>query len=188
MKIPINLASQPFRRDRAMLAGSIAVSLLLAATLAGLISLALADRAQSADVRQAVNGLERQIRKVTADQAQLEDVLHQPENALVLERSIFINQLLLRKGISWTRIFADLEKVVPYNVKVLQINPLVTPDDHVALDMVVAAETQAPVIAFLRALGESRLFGPPEAPTFQAPNLADPLYKYRVTVTYAQTL
>ena len=33
MKIPINLASQPFRRDRAMLVASIAVSLLLAGTL-----------------------------------------------------------------------------------------------------------------------------------------------------------
>ena len=33
MKIPINLASQPFRRDRALLAASIAVSVLLTITL-----------------------------------------------------------------------------------------------------------------------------------------------------------
>ena len=35
MKIPINLASQPFRRDRAILAASIGVSLALSATLLG---------------------------------------------------------------------------------------------------------------------------------------------------------
>ena len=58
MKIPINLASQPFRRDRPMLAASIAVSLLLAGTLGVLISLALADRAQLADVRHDVDRLE----------------------------------------------------------------------------------------------------------------------------------
>ncbi len=52
MKIPINLASQPFRRDRAMLAASIAVSLMLVGTLGVLISLIMADRAQLADVRQ----------------------------------------------------------------------------------------------------------------------------------------
>ena len=51
MKIPINLASQPFRRDRAILAASIAVTVLLCVTLGVLISLALADRAQLADVR-----------------------------------------------------------------------------------------------------------------------------------------
>ena len=43
MRIPINLASQPFRRDRAMLVASIAVSVVLCVTLAVLISLARAD-------------------------------------------------------------------------------------------------------------------------------------------------
>ena len=51
MKIPINLASQPFRRVRAMLLASMAVSLLLVGTLGALVSLILADRAQVADVR-----------------------------------------------------------------------------------------------------------------------------------------
>ena len=51
MKIPINLASQPFRRDRAMLVASVVVGLLLAASLSALITLANADSAQLADVR-----------------------------------------------------------------------------------------------------------------------------------------
>ena len=46
MKVPINLASQPFRRDRAMIAASIAVSVVLVFSLSGLIYLALADRQQ----------------------------------------------------------------------------------------------------------------------------------------------
>ena len=50
---------------------------------------------------------------MTAEQAQLDAVLRKPENAEVLERSVFLNALLVRKGISWTRIFADLEKVLP---------------------------------------------------------------------------
>ena len=36
MKIPINLASQPFRRDRAMFLASAAVAILLIASLAAL--------------------------------------------------------------------------------------------------------------------------------------------------------
>ena len=51
MKISINLASQPFRRDRAMLVASIAVAVLLVGSLGALILLARADNAQLADVR-----------------------------------------------------------------------------------------------------------------------------------------
>ena len=69
MKIPINLASQPFRRDRALLVASVAVSLLLVGTLGALISLILLDRTQLADVRHDVDQLNRQIRKVAAEQA-----------------------------------------------------------------------------------------------------------------------
>ena len=41
----------------------------------------------------------------------------------MLERSVFLNALLYRKGISWTRIFADLEKVVPHNVRIMSDPP-----------------------------------------------------------------
>jgi len=81
MKIPINLASQPFRRDRAILAASIAVTVLLCVTLGVLISLALADRAQLADVRGDVNRLTASIRRVSTEQSQQDGILHKPENA-----------------------------------------------------------------------------------------------------------
>ena len=110
MKIPINLASQPFRRDRAMLVASIALSIALGVTLSVLVSLILTDREQLAGVRADIAHLNTEVRKVGSEQAQVEVVLRKPENAEVLERSIFLNALLKRKGISWTRIFADLEK------------------------------------------------------------------------------
>ena len=42
----------------------------------------------------------------------MENVLRQPQNAEVLDRSVFLNDLLMRKGVSWTRIFSDLENVL----------------------------------------------------------------------------
>ena len=61
MKIPINLASEPFRKDRAMLAASLAVGVLLVAALAFLVMLANADNAQLADLRKEVSHLHAQI-------------------------------------------------------------------------------------------------------------------------------
>jgi hypothetical protein len=188
MRIPINLASQPFRHDRAMLVVSVLVSLLLVATLSGLVLLAFEDRAQLADVRHEVNLLGRQIRNLQAQQGQYDAVLHKPENAEVLERSVFLNTLLLRKGISWTRIFADLEKVVPYNVRILQIHPMVNGRDQVTLDMVVGAESPAALVALLKGLGESPLFGPPNWHNNQPPTQSEPLYRLRLSVNYAQKL
>jgi type IV pilus assembly protein PilN len=188
MKIPINLASQPFRRDRAMIAASICVIAMLVATLGALIALALQDRAQLADVRREVGALSRQVRGIQGQKQQYDAILRMPQNAEVLERSVFLNTLLLRKGISWTRIFADLENVVPHNVRILQIRPSVSGRDGVALDMVVGAESPAALVDLLKALGDSPLFGPPNWHSTQPPTQAEPLYRLRLSVNYAQKL
>jgi type IV pilus assembly protein PilN len=187
MKIPINLASQPFRRDRAIMAASIAVTVLLCVTLAVLISLAMSDRAQLADVRGEVDRLNRQIRRVSAEQSQHDTVLRRPENAEVLEHSVFFNDLLRRKGISWTRIFADLEKAIPYNVRVVQIHPTVDAQNRIVLDMQVAAESPEPVIELLRTMAKAP-FSNPEPKLMQSPSQSEPLWRYRVSVEYAQKL
>ena len=187
MKISINLASQPFRRDRAMLVASIAVSAILTSTLSGLVWLALADRAQSKDVRADIDRLNRRLASVSSEQARLDAVLRQPENAEVLETSVFLNQLLMRKGISWTRIFSDLEKVLPYNVRVIQIHPTVDAENHIRLDMLVGSESAEPVIELMKKMAQAP-FGRPFPSVEQSPTQAEPLWRYRVSVDYAQKL
>ncbi len=187
MKIPINLASQPFRRDRAMLAASIAVTVLLVLTLGVLISLAMTDRAQMADVRADIGRLNGRIRAVSTEQARLDAVLRQPDNAGVLETSVFLNELLTRKGISWTRIFADLEKVLPYNVRIIQIHPTVDAQNQIRLDMLVGAESPEPVIELMKKMAQPP-FGKPFPSTQQGPTQAEPLWRYRVSVEYGQKL
>ena len=188
MKIPINLASQPFRRDRPMVVGSVIVGVLLIGTLGTLISLALTDRAQLADTWRNIDRLNRRIRKVTAEQAALDAVLRQPDNAEVLERSVFLNALLYRKGISWTRIFADLEKTIPHNVRIISIRPFVNAQNQITLDMNVGSETPEPVITLLKALESSPLFGAAYLHSSLPPSQTEPLYRYRVSVNYAQKL
>jgi hypothetical protein len=188
MKIPINLASQPFRRDRAMFMASAAVGVLLAASLAALIMLANADNTQLADVRKEVTQLRAQIAVAGKQQADFEAIIRKPENAQVLELSVFLNTLLGRKGISWTRILADLEKAMPANVKMLNIQPYVTGRNQVILSLQVGSEGPEPVILFYKALEGSDLFGGVTQNIYQPPSQAEPLYRYRFTVNYAQNL
>jgi Tfp pilus assembly protein PilN len=188
MKVPINLASQPFRRDRAMITASIAVSVVLVMTLSGLIYLALADRKQLAGVRQDLDRFNRDTRAIGVEQAKLDAVLRRPENTEVLERSVLLNQLLFRKGISWTKILEDLGKTLPWNVQIINIRPYLNKDNQVTLDMTVGSPSQIAIIEFVKALESSSLFQSALVPSSQAPTQTEPLYRSRVQVNYAQKL
>jgi type IV pilus assembly protein PilN len=188
MKIPINLASQPFRRDRAILVASVAVTLVLVLTLGGLVYLYLIDRAQSAELRREVAGLDRQISASTAEQARLNAILRKPENSTVLDLSVFINTLLYRKGISWSRLFSDLENTVPYNVKLISLVPSLNAENKVVLDITVAANDPGALVGFALAMEKSPVFRDVYIHNNQPPTQADPFHRVRVTVSYAQKL
>jgi len=188
MRIPINLASQPFRRDRAVLVASGALGILLAVLLVFLLSLNSLEGVQVAETRKEIARLESKIRAVSAQQARQDAILRKPENAEVLERSLFLNALLYRKGISWTRIFADLEKVVPYNVRIMAIRPSVAGPNQVSLDMTVGAEALGPIIELLKNLESSPSFGAVYSHNTLPPTQTDKLYRCRVSVNYVQKL
>ena len=107
----------------------------------------------------------------------------------MLERSLLLNTLIARKSISWTRIFSDLESVMPYDVRLISVRlPAIVSQNEVLLDMVVGAKDPGAVIGFFKKLEESPLFGPIEGHSSLPPANNDPLFKYRVTVNYAQKL
>ncbi len=186
MKSSINLASEPFRRDRPLLIASAAGAVLLVLTLAVLISLILADRRDLKQSRAALAQLTRRQSTLAAAQRKLDNDLRQPANAEVLERSVFLNSLLYRKGISWTKIFADLEKIVPNNVRIISIQPQVNAQDQIFLQMVVGADAPEAAIAFFAKLESSESFGSTAVSSSIPPSQTDPLYRYRLSVNYAQ--
>lgn len=189
MRIPINVASQPFQRNRPVLVSSIAGCLVLAITLTALVASAMNERNQMGSTRAELSRLNKQLNTLTAEQNHLDATLRKPENAVVLERSLLLNTLLQRKGISWTRIFADLEKVTPYNVRLILVRlPQITSQNQVMLDMQVGAKEPKPILEFLNNLAGSPLFGPVTQTSALPPSQTDPLFRYRVLVTYAQKL
>jgi len=189
MRIPINLASEPFRRDRPILVASGACAIALLVLLGVLIFLVMGERREARSGRVAVAKLSDQLHTVNAEQARLDQTPRQPANAQVLERSLLLNTLIQRKSISWTKIFADLESVKPDNIRLLQVRlPQITARGEVLLDMTVGSQEPLPVIDFLKRLQESPLFGPVTMHTSVPPTQNQPLYQYRLSVNYAQKL
>jgi hypothetical protein len=189
LRVPINLASEPFRRDRPLLVGSTALAILLTLLLIYQVVDIVSERHQAADIRIAIDRQNARLKSIEADQAKLNATLRRPENAVVLERSAFLNTLIERKAISWTKIFADLEKVMPYNVRLVSVRlPEVDSNNQVLLDMVVGAKEVPPILELLKRLEGSPQFGPTSVQSSAPPSQTDPFYRYHVTVTYAQRL
>ena len=189
MRIPINLSTEPFRRDRPLLVATSTVAVVLAMVLGVVVYLIMADRARVKDTRVAVARLDSEVRKISLEQAKLEGTLRQPANAEVLQRSYLLNTLIQHKSISWTRIFSDLESVMPADVRIISVRlPQVTSQSEVVLDVQVGAKEPAPIIMFMSRLIKSPLFGPVDPKDEQPPTQQEPIYKYRFTVNYAQKL
>jgi type IV pilus assembly protein PilN len=191
----INLASEPFRRERAQNAGLGLLCLGLACSLLILGTLILHARAQAADLRRVIAAENAQLRRAQRDEAQFSSVLGKPGNADVFSTSVFLNELIARRAVSWTQVFKDLGTVMPSNVRLVGIRlpQVAAPQggsgvNRVELEMSVGTDRPEAVIELLKRLQESPLFGAAEVKAQHPPTQNDPLYKYQMTVAYAQKL
>lgn len=188
LRIPLNFSNDPFRRDRPILVASGITAVLLLGVLIMLITIVVRERHEAKDARGTIAKYEGQLQRLNAEHAKVENFLRQPENEIVLERSVFLNILLQRKGISWTRLFGDLESVFPSNVRLVSVRPFVTSDNKVQLDMVIGAQSPEPIFDLLKRFENSSVFGAVSVQGSMPPSQNEPLFRYRVSVNYAQKL
>lgn len=184
----LNLASRPAGGYRAFfcLACLAAVALLAAG---GVLGTRLA-RSEGPP-----EGLVEQERRLLAERSELDrasieasSVLRAEGVGAILDRTALLNELLVRKGVSWTHTFLDLGSVLPPNVRVLTIEPEVAVGDTIWLDMTVSAKAPADFIEFLKTLEGSSLFGSPTLRGSAPPAEGDPTYRYQLSVEYDQQL
>ncbi|MBV8808074.1 MAG: hypothetical protein JO033_05320, partial [Acidobacteriaceae bacterium] len=162
--LDINLASQPFRRERATNAALAAISAGLLCSLLILTGLILHERSRAADLRRVMNSEAAQLRLLQNRQNHFSAILAKPANADVFATNVFLNELIAKRSVSWTRVFSDLQTVMPSAMQLLAIRlPQVATEDasgtnRVQLDMVLGSERPDAVIELLKRLQESTLF------------------------------
>lgn len=188
MNVSINLASEPFGRSRALWTLTVATVLALAGLLAALLSIFYANQEIPADVQARQAQAKLALGKANLEERKYRQILDNPGNAAVLERSLFLNQLLYRKGVSWTKTFADIEEILPPRVLVMSIRPQLTLDNQVFLEIQAGAETPEDFVRFLVALEESEAFGSPTPRASAPPSDNEPLHRYQLEVSYDQRL
>jgi cell division protein FtsB len=91
--------------------------------------------------------------------ADLESRLDKPESTAKLAEIEFLNHLILRKSLSWTKLIAILEQIIPENVHLTSLAPDIGKDGTVNLRLGVRARTIADVKELLERLEHSTSFG-----------------------------
>ncbi len=188
MRIPINLAREPFRHNRSMLIGSALAAAVLMATLALLISQAMTERRQTEATQLVLDRVNRQLSDTRREQMTLDQQMHRPDNEVALDRIVLLNEMIKLKATSWTRILSDLGKVLPPNVRILSIRPAINSRDEVFLDMQVAADAPEQIGQLVLNLEKSDVFGELQVNVITPPSQTDNFFRYRISVNYAQKL
>ena len=161
MRIPINLASQPLENLRPLRTAAVLAA--LAAVVLGVVIVQreLRSRSEDRSLIEQQDKLEVSLQILRGQQQELESWLTTPQAAQIRERSGFLNSLILRKGLSWTQMFVDLEKTLPPNARIVSIKPALSPTKDVELTLTVAASDMKPLVDFLKKLEASPQFGAP---------------------------
>lgn len=161
MRLNINLASQPFVDSRRFwLQWGSGLAVLAIFSLALLYTVATGWRAASRD-RHTIAQTREAIARCDRERAQAEATLSKPENRVMREQSEMLNQLILRKSFSWTRVFTDLEKLMPPQLRVVSIAPETSPDSGLAIKLTVAGQSRERALELVHHLEESPQFERP---------------------------
>jgi|ERR1022692_2928345 hypothetical protein len=158
MRLDINLATRPYEDAREFWTRwGLGVGLLAIVTLF-LLGVTVNDWIKAGRDRQEIARIEKQIADREAERAQAQGVLDQAGNRSTRDQSQFLNGLIQRKSFSWTRVFEDLEQVMPSNLHVVALRPELNEQNQMQLEMKVAGESRAAAVELVHRMEGSKHF------------------------------
>lgn len=158
MRLDINLASHPYEDPRHFwLRWGGAMAALILLTLVLVYSAAVGWYTAAND-RKLIREREQQIAERDREEQNAQALLNRPDNRTIRDRSQFLNDAFERKAFSWTKVFEDLEQVMPAHLHVVSIHPEATADHPLSLTLVVAGESQERALELVRNMEDSRHF------------------------------
>ncbi len=172
MRLDINLATRPYEDAREFWTRwGLGVGLLGVLTLL-LLGWAVRGWTNAGRDRHSIAQLQQQIAERDHERAQAQVLLDLAANRSTRDQSQFLNGLIQRKAFSWTRVFEDLERVMPPNLHVISLRPELNEQNQMQLDMKVAGDTRAAAVELVHRMEGSKHFQGAqlvqEAPTGEA--------------------
>jgi type IV pilus assembly protein PilN len=158
MRLDINLATRPYEDAREFwMRWGLGVGLLALLTLF-LLGVTVNDWIKAGRDRHEIARLEAQIADRDQERAQAQAFLDLAVNRSTRDQSQFLNGLIQRKSFSWTRVFEELELVVPRNLHVASLRPELNEQNQMELEMKVECDTYAAAVDLVQRMEGSKHF------------------------------
>lgn len=158
MKTKFNLATSPLENNRRFITGSSALGVVALAAMLLLALHAVHARRANREMRTEIDHSREQIRRSLLQQGSLRDAFKSPQNVEALKRAQFLNGLIEARTFPWTKMFADLEQILPPGVRVTSITPQMDKEGHVKVALTVKAVNDEQALKFLNSLDASPVF------------------------------
>lgn len=189
MRLNVNLATHPYEDVSSFLRRWGTYTLLLALVTAGLVYFAIHNWRESRDVNRQISRMEDEMGKLDKERAAAVVFLNKPENKVVSDQSKFLNAVIQRKALSWTRIFMDLERIMPSQLHVVSITPELNKQNQLLIHLQVAGQSREKANELLRKMEESATFRDAQllAETMNKDNTKGDAVQFEITTVYVPT-
>ena len=158
MRLNINLASQPYQDlSRFLRRWVIALSVFAVASVAlGLF--AWRQYSAGREINRQINEQQKQIEQFDAQRAAATKMLAEPSNKEVADTARYLNSLIAKKAFSWTRVFMQMEEIMPSRLHVVSLTPELTQNNQLQLTMRVAGDSREQAVELVRRIEKSPSF------------------------------
>jgi type IV pilus assembly protein PilN len=158
MRLDINLATRPYEDSREFWTlWGLGVGALGLLTLV-LLGWAISGWVSAGRDRRNIAQLQQQIAERDRERAGDQAILDLTANRSTRDQSQFLNGLIQRKAFSWTRVFEDLERVMPPNLHAVSLRPELNEQGQMLLEMKVAGETRSAAVELVHRMEGSKHF------------------------------
>jgi len=158
MRLDINLATRPYEDAREFWTRwGLGVGLLGLLTVL-LLVLAVRGWIRAGRDRYEIAQLQAQIAERDHERVKAQAYLDMAANRSTRDQSQFLNGLIQRKAFSWTRVFEELELVMPSSLHVVSLRPELNDQNQMQLEMRVVCQTRAAAVELVHRMEGSKHF------------------------------
>jgi type IV pilus assembly protein PilN len=158
MRVAINLASQPYEVAREYQRRMTFAIIALGVVAVLLVGYIMYQRGHTRSINRQLAATQQQIDALEREETLARAILNKPANRVIADQSDFLNELFARKALSWTRIFSEMEKIVPNDLHVVSMKPEYTKTNDLVLHIVVATDSRDRAVELVRHMEKSNHF------------------------------
>jgi Tfp pilus assembly protein PilN len=154
----LNLSTRPFKPYRAANLGLLILFLSLVAVSVWQVYTYQHNSGLAAGIRPDQQKLQAESERLSKELTALNARMFSGNAAEKISQVTILNNILLRKSFSWTKVFANLEEVMPENVHLMTLSPFADEQGNIGLNIVFRGKSFDDGHLFVKTLETSPIF------------------------------